>query len=142
MLGSLKTPRSDLIGKTLAHYEVTGLLGEGGMGVVYSATDTKLRRDVAIKVLPDDFAQDQERLDRFEREAHILASLNHTGIASIYGLEESGGTRFLVMELVPGETLQIDSTKAHSRSMKPSELLARSPRRLRKRTSTPSSIAI
>jgi serine/threonine protein kinase len=94
-----------VIGKTLAHYEITGLLGKGGMGVVYSATDTKLRRDVAIKVLPDDFAQDQERLPRFEREAHILASLNHTGIASIYGLEESGGIRFLVMELVPGETL-------------------------------------
>jgi len=94
-----------VIGKTLAHYEITGLLGKGGMGVVYSATDTKLRRDVAIKVLPDDFAQDQERLARFEREAHILASLNHTGIASIYGLEESGGNRFLVMELVPGETI-------------------------------------
>jgi serine/threonine-protein kinase len=76
-----------------------------GWVFVYRATDTKLRREVAIKVLPDDFAEDPERLTRFEREAHVLASLNHPGIASIHGLEESDGVRFLVMELVPGETL-------------------------------------
>jgi serine/threonine-protein kinase len=89
----------------LLHYTLIEQIGAGGMGVVFKATDTKLRREVAIKVLPDDFAKDQERLARFEREAHVLASLNHPGIASIHGLEEEDGVRFLVLELVPGETL-------------------------------------
>ncbi len=75
------------------------------MGEVYQARDTKLARDVAIKVLPEDFAQDSERLARFQREAKVLASLNHPNIAAIYGLEESDGVHFLVLELVPGETL-------------------------------------
>ncbi len=92
-------------GQTLSHYRLVEKIGEGGMGEVYRATDTKLRRDVAIKVLPDDFAQDHERLARFEREAHLLASLNHPNIASIHGLEESDGVRYLVLELVDGETL-------------------------------------
>ena len=92
-------------GQTLLHYRLVEEIGAGGMGVVYRATDTKLRRDVAIKVLPDDFAHDQERLARFEREAHVLASLNHPRIASIHGLEESNGVRFLVLELVEGEDL-------------------------------------
>jgi serine/threonine protein kinase len=94
-----------LIGSRLAHYEITGHLGSGGMGDVYQATDSKLGRSVAIKLLPDAVAQDAERVARFEREARVLAALNHSSIAAIHGLEESGGRRFLVMELVPGETL-------------------------------------
>ena len=89
----------------LGAYEVISPLGSGGMGEVYRARDTNLRRDVAIKVLPDEFAQDPERLARFEREAQILASLNHPNIAAIYGLEKSDDLTYLVMELVPGETL-------------------------------------
>jgi Tol biopolymer transport system component len=92
-------------GTQLGPYEITAPLGAGGMGEVYRATDTKLRREVAIKVLPEDVAGDNERLARFEREAHVLASLNHPHIASIYGLEESGGVPCLVLELVEGETL-------------------------------------
>ncbi|HEY3132270.1 MAG TPA: protein kinase [Acidobacteriota bacterium] len=92
-------------GTRLGTYEILSLLGIGGMGEVYRARDTKLHREVAIKVLPDAFTTDPERLVRFEREARLLASLNHPNIAGIYGLEESDGTRFLVLELVPGETL-------------------------------------
>src|SRR3990172_8483905 len=91
---------------SIAHYRVTGTLGKGGMGEVYRATDTKLNREVALKVLPDAFARDPERMARFSREAQVLASLNHPNIASIHGLEESEGKRALVMELVEGETLQ------------------------------------
>src|SRR5258708_26247255 len=87
--------------RTIAHYRITSKLGEGGMGEVYRATDTKLGREVAIKVLPEAFAQDAERMARFTREAQVLASLNHPNIAAIYGVEE----RALVMELVEGETL-------------------------------------
>src|SRR5215510_12237341 len=94
-----------MIGIKLANYEVTGHLGSGGMGNVWRARDTKLGRDVAIKTLPEEFARDTERLARFEREAKLLASMNHSGIATIHGLEEHQGTRFLVMELVEGETL-------------------------------------
>ncbi|MFN7988547.1 MAG: protein kinase [Thermoanaerobaculia bacterium] len=93
------------VGSRLGAYEVTAPLGEGGMGVVWRATDSKLKRDVAIKVLPEAFAADAERLARFEREAQVLAQLQHPNIASIYGLEESNGARALVMELVPGEDL-------------------------------------
>jgi serine/threonine protein kinase len=94
-----------MIGKTLAHYEITSQLGKGGMGEVYQAKDQKLGRDVAIKVLPEEFAKDADRVARFQREAKLLASLNHPNIAAIYGLEESEGTNFLVMELVEGQTL-------------------------------------
>jgi serine/threonine protein kinase len=94
-----------MIGKTLAHYEITSLLGRGGMGEVYKAKDQKLGRHVAIKVLPEEFAKDADRVARFQREAKLLASLNHPNIASIYGLEESDGTHFLVLELVEGDTL-------------------------------------
>jgi serine/threonine protein kinase/Tol biopolymer transport system component len=94
-----------MIGKTLAHYEITSQLGKGGMGEVYQAKDQKLGRDVAIKVLPEEFAKDTDRVARFQREAKLLASLNHTNIAAIYGLEESSGTSFLVLELVEGDTL-------------------------------------
>ncbi len=94
-----------MIGKSLGHYEISELLGKGGMGEVYQARDTKLGREVAIKVLPDGFADDAERMARFEREAKVLASLNHTNIATLHGFEAEAETRFLVMELVPGETL-------------------------------------
>lgn len=92
-------------GQRLGSYEITGGIGAGGMGEVYQARDTKLGRNVAIKVLPEAFAHDPERLSRFQREAKILASLNQPNIAAIYGLEENAGTSYLVMEFVPGETL-------------------------------------
>jgi len=94
-----------MIGKTISHYNILQKLGEGGMGVVYKAQDTKLGREVALKALPEEFAQDRERLARFEREAKLLASLNHPNIATIYGLEESESFNFLTLELVEGETL-------------------------------------
>jgi eukaryotic-like serine/threonine-protein kinase len=94
-----------MIGKTVLHYEIVEKVGAGGMGEVYRARDTKLGREVAIKVLPQAFAQDPERLARFQREAQVLASLNHPNIAAIYGLEESEGERCLILELVPGKTL-------------------------------------
>ena len=93
------------VGSRLGHYDVTALIGEGGMGQVYQATDTKLNRQVALKILPEAFASDPDRLARFQREAHVLASLNHSGIAAIYGIEESDDTRALVLELVEGPTL-------------------------------------
>jgi len=93
------------IGTQLGSHEITGVLGRGGMGEVYRARDTKLKRDVAIKVLPDEFSRDPDRVNRFQREAEMLASLNHPNIAAIYDLEEANDTRFLVLELVEGETL-------------------------------------
>ncbi len=93
------------IGQTLAHYSIVERIGKGGMGEVYRAKDQKLGRDVAIKVLPEEFARDADRVARFQREARLLASLNHPNIAAIHGLEESGKTNFLVMELVEGQTL-------------------------------------
>jgi len=92
-------------GTRLGPYEIISAIGAGGMGEVYRARDTKLGRDVAIKVLPEAFARDAERMARFQREAKVLASLNHPNIATIHGLEDSGGTCALVMELVEGPTL-------------------------------------
>src|SRR5215469_2500662 len=92
-------------GTRIGSYEILSQIGAGGMGEVYRAKDTKLGRDVALKVLPESFADNPDRLARFEREAQVLASLNHPGIASIYGLEESANGRALVMELVEGPTL-------------------------------------
>src|ERR1041385_1212202 len=86
----------------IAHYRITAKLGAGGMGEVYRATDTKLGRDVAVKILPETFASDADRMARFEREAKVLASLNHPSVAQIYGVED----RALVMELVEGEDLR------------------------------------
>src|ERR1051326_73449 len=94
-----------MIGTKLAHYEITSHIGSGGMGDVYQATDTKLSRSVAIKFLPEAFSHDTERVARFQREARVLASLNHPNIAAIFGVEEIDSCHFLVMELVPGETL-------------------------------------
>ena len=94
------------VGSHIAHYEITALIGEGGMGQVYRATDTKLNRQVALKVLPEAFTQDPDRLARFEREAKVLASLNHPNIGHIYGLEEADGTKALVGAL--GDVLLCD----------------------------------
>ncbi len=94
-----------MIGKSLGHYQITNQLGKGGMGEVYQAKDQILGRNVAIKVLPEEFAKDADRVARFQREAKVLASLNHPNIAAIYGLEQSEGKNFLVLELVEGETL-------------------------------------
>jgi Tol biopolymer transport system component len=94
-----------MIGTRIEQYEITAHLGSGGMGHVYQASDSRLGRSVAIKILPDAFVQDADRAARFEREARVLASLNHPNIAALYGLERSEGRTFLVMELVPGETL-------------------------------------
>src|SRR6266481_8942333 len=100
MLG--KSSGHSLLGCQIGSYEILSLLGVGGMGEVYQAHDTKLGRDVAIKVLPSAFVHDPDRLSRFQREARMLASLNHPNIATIYGLEQSEGVHYLVMELVPG----------------------------------------
>jgi serine/threonine protein kinase len=129
-------------GTRLGAYDIVAPIGAGGMGEVYRARDRKLDRDVAIKVLPDLFANDPERLARSEREAKTLASLNHPHIAQIYGLEESHGVRALVMELVEGPTLAdriaqgripLDETLAIARQIAEA---------LRRRTSRGSSIGI
>src|SRR5215831_771235 len=93
------------IGTRLGSIEITALLGKGGMGEVYRARDTKLKREVADKILPDEFSRDADRVARFQREAEALASLNHPNIAAIYDLQEAQGSHFLVLELVEGETL-------------------------------------
>src|SRR5262245_10836951 len=93
------------VGSWLGSYQVTARIGAGGMGDVYRATDSKLRRDVAIKSLPDSFAKNPERVLRFQQEAEVLASLNHPNIAAIYDLIEVEGCKYLVLELVEGETL-------------------------------------
>ena len=100
-----------MVGTTISHYKVIEKIGQGGM---YRTEDTNLSREVALKVLPEAFASDQQRMARFAREAQVLASLNHPNIASIYGLEESDGKQALVLELVEGETLA-DSTRLGGR---------------------------
>ena len=92
-------------GARLGVYEIGSPLGAGGMGEVYRAHDTKLNRDVALKILPESVVHDPDRVARFRREAQVLAALNHPHIAQIYGLEEANGTQFLVLELVDGESL-------------------------------------
>src|SRR4030095_9665039 len=93
------------LGQQLGSYEITALLGKGGMGEVYRARDLKLKREVAIKILPDEFSRDPNRVSRFHREAEVLASLNHPNIAAIYDVQEANGCRYLVLELVEGDTL-------------------------------------
>src|SRR5690348_10778063 len=107
MAESRATPLSpsDLAGRRLSHYKIEERIGEGGMGVVYRALDTVLGRPVAIKVLPERCANNADRRARFEREAKLLASLEHRNIGRIYGLESSGDLCFLVLELIPGATL-------------------------------------
>jgi serine/threonine-protein kinase len=96
---------SEMIGTRLAHYEITQHIGSGGMGEVYQATDSKLGRSVAVKLLPETFTRDAERVSRLQREARVLASLNHPNIGGIYGIEDVDSRTFLVLELVSGETL-------------------------------------
>src|SRR5262249_29217217 len=93
------------VGSQIGVFRIESLLGVGGMGEVYRARDTKLSRDVAVKILPPAFANDPDRLARFKREAQVLASLNHPNIGAIYGLEDSGSTHALILELVEGQTL-------------------------------------
>ena len=93
------------MGSNLGPYEILARIGAGGMGEVYRVRDGRLKREVALKVLPEAFARDTQRMARFEREAQLLASLNHPNIAALFGLEDSGGTRALVMELIEGPTL-------------------------------------
>ena len=108
--------------RNIAHYCITAKLGEGGMGEVYRATDAKLNRDVAIKILPEAFAQDPDRMARFSREAQILASLNHPNIAAIYGIEE----RALVMELADGNLREeLEKCRKAGKKGLPPESLAR-----------------
>ena len=129
-------------GDRLGPFEIIGLIGEGGMGQVYRARDAKLARDVAIKVLPDTFARDAERLGRFRREAQALAALNDSHIAQIYHLEETGGRAALVMEFVDGKTI---ADLLHGRPLDTDDALRtrrRSPRVSRPRTRRASSIAI
>ncbi len=138
-------------GTRIGPYEVAGPLGAGGMGEVYRATDTKLKRQVAIKILPASLAADTDRLARFQREAEVLASLNHPHIAAIYGLEESAGMTALVMELVEGDDLsqriarlraRASAQQAECLSTKRCRSRSRSPRRWKPRTSRGSSTAI
>src|SRR5215475_4903264 len=102
---SLADEARSMVGKELGHYLVSELLGAGGMGAVWKAKDTRLGREVAIKTLPAEFGRHTDRVARFEREAKLLASLNHPNIAAIHGLDEDRGRRFLVLELIEGETL-------------------------------------
>jgi eukaryotic-like serine/threonine-protein kinase len=93
------------IGQQLGSFQISSLIGKGGMGEVYGAKDTKLKRDVAIKILPEEFSRDTDRVARFQREAEVLASLNHPNIAAIHDLQQSDQTRLLVLEFVEGDTL-------------------------------------
>src|SRR5437773_3880697 len=95
------------IRQTLGSFEVLSIMGRVGMGEVYGARDTKLKREVAIKILPEEFSRDPDRVARFQREAEVLAFLSHPNIAAIHSLEEEQGSRFLVLELVEGETLDV-----------------------------------
>ncbi len=95
-----------MVGRTLSHYRITAAIGAGGMGEVYRATDTKLGREVALKVLPPDLAGDPERLARFQREARAIAALNHPHIVTIFSVEEADGVHFFTMELVEGQSLK------------------------------------
>ncbi len=94
-----------MIGQTLLHYRIVDKLGEGGMGEVYSAEDTQLKRKVALKVLPQEMAEDPERLERFRREAQAVAALNHPNIVTIHSIEASDSCHFITMELVEGHSL-------------------------------------
>ena len=128
-------------GDRLGPYEVVEPLGAGGMGEVYRARDTKLQRDVAIKILPASVARDPDRLHRFSARRICSPSLNHPHIAAIYGLEESDGITALVMELVEGQTSPIASQRGRSRSTRRSRSRSRSLRHWKRRTSKASSIA-
>src|SRR5262245_2101510 len=129
-------------GSRVGPYEIQSVLGAGGMGEVYRARDTRLGRDVAIKVLGASFVHDADRVARLQREAQLLASLSHPHIAQIYGSEEFDGSLALVMELVDGETLASRIARGAVPWMRPSLWRARSPMRSRTRTIKGSCIAI
>ena len=129
-------------GNRLGPYEIVAPLGAGGMGEVYRAVDTRLKRQVAIKVLPASVAADPERLARFQREAEVLASLSHPHIAAIDGLEDADGVRAIVMELVDGDDLSARIGKGRCRSTRRSTSRSRSPARSRRHTTRGSCIAI
>jgi serine/threonine protein kinase len=129
-------------GTRLGSYEITSAIGAGGMGEVYRATDSNLKRSVAIKVLPATVGGDPERLARFQREAEVLAALNHPNIAAIYGLKKTAAFTALVMELVEGDDLSQRGRAWCVSDRRPWRLPGRSPRRSRLRTSRGSSIAI
>ncbi len=109
-------------GARLGPYEILSALGAGGMGEVYRARDTKLNREVALKVLPEAFTRDPDRLARFKREAQVLASLNHPHIGAIYGFEDSGETHALVLELVEGDTLAERLARSEDRALRPPDV--------------------
>ena len=149
--GPIMTPPMSLpAGTRIGSYQIVSAIGAGGMGEVYRAHDSKLGRDVALKILPDVFAHDAERLARFEREARTLASLNHPNIAAIYGIEESAvparetrrTVRALVMELVTGDDLTKESPPDRSRSPTRWRSPVKSRSRSKPRTKRASSIAI
>ena len=153
--GFLETPLGDvaahvladehaasLVGRQIGPHRILSLLGAGGMGEVYRARDTKLGRDVAIKVVPDASLSDPERLARFEREARVLATLNHPHIGAIYGLEEADGIRGLVLELVEGATLAERLAWVRCRFRRRSRSRARSRTRSKRRMKRASSTAI
>ena len=129
-------------GTRLGPYEIAAEIGEGGMGEVYRATDTDLKRQVAIKVLPTSVAGDIGRLARLQREAEVLAALNHRNIAQIYGLEKSNGSIALVMELVEGPTLADRIAQGSIPLKRHCPSRSRSPRGSKPRTNAASSIAI
>ena len=129
-------------GTRLGVYEVSAAIGAGGMGQVFRARDTRLNRDVALKVIPDSFATDRDRVARFTSEAKTLASLNHPHIAAIYGLEEQGGTLALVMELVDGEDLSATSARSVAGGETPSRSPGKSSTPSTPPTNRASSIAI
>jgi serine/threonine protein kinase len=128
-------------GTKLGPYEITSPLGAGGMGEVYLAQDARLGRCVAIKILPDEFSRDAQRMARFDREAKVLASLNHPNIAAIYGLEESSDVRALVMEFVDGPTLAERVANGPLPLMKHSRSQSKSPKRSNMRANAASFIA-
>ena len=129
-------------GTRFGAYEITAQLGAGGMGEVYRARDPQLKRDVAIKILPADVTADADRLARFQREAEVLASLNHTHIAHVFGIAEADGVRGIVMELAEGATLADVLSREDCRSTRRWALPGKWPRRSRWRTTAASSIAI
>ena len=131
-----------MIGRTLAHYRITAALGAGGMGEVYRATDTKLGRDVALKVLPAEMASNPERLARFQREARAVAALNHPRIVTLYSVEEADGVHFLTMEFVEGQPLDKQIPRTDYLSNGSSRSLLHSPRLSRQLTKRASSTAI
>src|SRR5262245_27758375 len=110
-----------LLGKSISHYQIISLVGKGGMGEVYRAEDTRLRRDVAIKVLPDDFAKDADRLRRFEQEARAASATNHPNIITIHEIGEAEGRRYIVTEYVAGETLRQRLTRMPRQKLEPKE---------------------